>query len=100
MRTKKMYVLVRNDLAETYKLVQGSHALARYALEFHEAFLKWNNSTIVFLAVRNIKELNEYSLKLHYAEKDFSLFFEPDLGQVTALACYDDGLIFKDLRIA
>lgn len=30
---KSMYILVRKDLAQTYKLVQGAHALAQYALE-------------------------------------------------------------------
>ena len=30
---KQMYVLVRKDLGTIYKMVQGAHALAQYALE-------------------------------------------------------------------
>lgn len=30
---KKMFILVRADLGFPYKMVQGSHALAQYALE-------------------------------------------------------------------
>jgi len=29
----KMYVAVRKDLGSIYKMVQGSHGLAQYALE-------------------------------------------------------------------
>jgi hypothetical protein len=100
MRTKKMYVLVRNDLAEKYRFVQGSHALAQFALEFSDLFHEWNNSTIVFLGVRNYVELRNIPSLLQTHNKLFSCFFEPDLEQVTAIACYDDGFVFKDLKIA
>jgi hypothetical protein len=30
---KKMFILVRKDLGNPYKMVQGAHALAQYALE-------------------------------------------------------------------
>jgi hypothetical protein len=30
----KMFVLVRKDLGTTYKMVQGSHALAQYMLDW------------------------------------------------------------------
>ena len=29
---KKMFILVRNDLPAIYKIVQGAHALANFAL--------------------------------------------------------------------
>ena len=54
MPTQKMYVLVRKDLAETYRIVQGSHALAQYALDHPVEFQKWHNTTIVYLGVRNL----------------------------------------------
>ena len=98
MPTQKMYVLVRKDLAETYRIVQGSHALAQYALDHPVEFQKWHNTTIVYLGVRNLVELKAWNLEL-LKKKVASSFFEPDLdNQITAIACYDDGRIFKDLR--
>lgn len=99
MSTPRMYVLVRKDLAETYRCVQGSHALAQFALNYPEVFKEWGNSYIIFLGVRNLKELVDWSGKIS-ANKS-SLFFEPDLEmQPTALAYYGDGAIFKDLQLA
>jgi len=96
-----MYVLVRNDLAETYRIVQGSHALAQYALDNSAHFKLWNNRTIVFLGVRNLIELKEYEAKLKNETKVFSSFREPDLdNQLTGLACFDNGYFFKDLKVA
>lgn len=92
---------MRNDLAETYRIVQGSHALAQFALEFNVKFRLWNNSTIIFLATRNLIELKEFEIILNRLRKDFTSFREPDLnGQLTAIACYDNGQIFKNLRTA
>jgi hypothetical protein len=96
-----MYVLVRADLSETYRIVQGSHALAQYALDFPEQFKIWGNSTIVFLKVRNLLELKAWHAKVSESGKIHRSFHEPDLeGQLTAIACYDDGIIFKELKTA
>jgi hypothetical protein len=96
-----MYVLARRDLSETYRLVQAMHALAQYAIEYPKEFHLWNNTTITVLGVRNLIELKIWHMELLKKEKIFSSFYEPDLdGQVTAIACYDDGRIFKDLRLA
>jgi len=97
----KMYVLVRQDLSETYRLVQGAHALAQYALEHGELFRVWNNGTVIFLAVRNLIEMREWEGRLIMEGKQFSAFYEPDLdGQVTAVACFNLGSIFSVLRMA
>lgn len=101
MPTLKMYVLVRNDLAEKYRFVQGSHALAQYGLDHNIHFTEWNNSTIVYLAVRNLIEMKAWNEKLYQLEKRYSRFREPDLDdQLTSIACYDSGLIFKELSLA
>lgn len=96
-----MYVLVRLDLSETYRLVQGSHALAQLALNAPTAFQMWGNSTIVYLGVRGLKDLRIWREKLE-AEKLCAVpFFEPDLDdQLTAIACYNTGEIFKGLKTA
>ena len=97
-----MYVLVRKDLAETYRIVQGSHAVAEYALRGdQERFKAWNNSTIIYLGVRNEQALLLWSMKLTDRKKFFSPWHEPDMrGQMTAIACIDTGEIFKKLRMA
>ena len=96
----RMYVLVRKDLAETYRLVQGSHAVVAYSIKGDlEAYKAWNNGTIVFLGVRGMQAFTLWALKLQNKGKTFAIWNEPDMdGQATALACIDTGEIFKDLR--
>lgn len=95
-----MYVLVRRDLAETYRCVQAGHALVQYAMEHPRGNLLWNNTTLLYLGVRNLNELREWIYKLKERKKVFSVFCEPDLdGHPTAVACYDRGIIFKKLGL-
>lgn len=97
----KMYVLVRKDLAETYRVVQGSHAIAEYSLRGNlEKYRAWNNGTVVFLGVRNEQALELWSLKLTDKGKEFVTWREPDLkSQATSLACIDTGEVFKSLNM-
>lgn len=113
MPVPKMYVLVRRDLAETYRIVQGSHAVVAYSLKslgvpdaamknpvMCEAYRAWNNSTIIFLGVRNEQALDLWKAKLEDAKKHYAEWYEPDLkNQMTAIACIDTGEIFKDLSL-
>ena len=93
---KKMYVLVRKDLAAIYGMVQGSHALAQFLIQYPELGKEWNNTTIVFLGEKNEDSLNLTAFKLEKKNKVFAEFHEEDLKyQITAIACYDDGAIFK-----
>ena len=97
----RMYVLVRSDLSETYRSVQGSHALSQYALEHPEMFKVWNNSTLVFLGVRNLLEIKMWEMSLIQKGKMISAYREPDQdGQITAIACFDLGDIFRSLKTA
>ena len=101
MPTPKMYVLARLDLNEKYQIVQGSHAVCKYALEHYDLFKQWNNETIVYLGVRNLIALREWNVNLAKKNKIYSVWREPDLdNQETAIACYDDGKIFEGLRFA
>ena len=101
MPTPKMYVLVRLDLSTQYGFVQGSHALAQLALDTPTAFQMWGNGTIVYLGVRCLKELKIWREKLAAGNLCAIPFFEPDLdGQLTAIACYSTGEIFKGLKTA
>jgi hypothetical protein len=97
-----MYVLVRKDLDETYRIVQGSHAVVEYSLHGdREQYDRWHNSTIVFLGVQNEGALKLWQLKLGDRNRCFTAWHEPDLnGQLTALACIDTGGIFRKLNTA
>lgn len=99
--SKKMYVLVRRDLSVEYRFVQGTHAVSQFALDHPTEFQEWHNTTICVLGVRNLIELRAWQMNLMKKKYNFSGFFEPDLdGQITALACYDDGRIFEGLDLA
>jgi hypothetical protein len=101
MRTPRMYVLVRRDLSNDYRGVQGMHALEQYALDHPDQFKLWGNQYIARVGVRNLIELREWTQKLKDEQKIYSVFREPDLdGQETSIACYDNGFIFRDLPLA
>lgn len=97
---KKMYVLVRKDLPETYRILQGSHAIAEYSLRGDpELYKEWNNHILVYLGVPNEDVLKLWALKLTDKDKRWVGFCEPDLkGQLTAIACIDNGNVFKKLN--
>lgn len=89
----RMYVVVRQDLA--FKFVQGSHALAQFALEHPHEFKKWNNETIVFLEVFNgllLEKVHGDLINKNMWAKT-STFIEPDLKSnlPTAFCVYEDG---------
>lgn len=112
----RMYVLVRQDLAETYRMVQGAHAVAQYALNGLNAtiqdnnsiycnvfFKEWKNQYLIFLGVPNYISLKEWKNKLDERGKTFSAFYEPDLdNQLTAIACIESSVsdFFKELPLA
>ena len=101
MKPLKMYVLVRKDLSDSYRFVQGGHAVAQFALDHEDRFKLWGNQTIVYLSVPNEYVLSLYESKLIDNDKTYSKFIEPDLHDaLTSIACVDTGEIFKNLRIA
>lgn len=97
-----MYVLVRRDLDETYRNVQGTHSVAEYSLRGdRDLFSKWDNQTLIHLGVPNEWALLRWIDKLNAKNKTFVEFKEPDLhNQLTAIACVDTGEIFKRLPLA
>jgi hypothetical protein len=90
MITPRMYIIVRDDLSETYKMVQGSHALAQYAIEQPELFREWNNHCLIFLSVWNGLTLEK--VKEELSGFTTAEFYEPDLGdKLTAIAIFENG---------
>lgn len=90
---RRLYVLIDKSLEPVYGCVQGGHAVAQYLLEHPNQ--KWNNSYLIYLYAN----IDLYRMKLIMRNKDFSEFKEPDLNnRVTALACEDDGRLFRNLH--
>ena len=88
----RLYVVVRRDLSETYRMVQGAHGVAQFALEHPEAFKEWNNEFICFLSVFNGLAIDALEEELKLSEMEYSKFIEPDLGdKVTSLVLFEDG---------
>jgi len=100
MHQKKMYVVVRQDLDDTYRMVQGAHALSQFILEHPGPFFEWHNGTIVFLGVKHEGQLYKLANELSSQNKDFASFYEEDLGgECTGIACYDEGDAFKKYNV-
>ena len=91
---KRLYVLIDNKLDSVYGCVQGGHAVAQYLLEHPTQ--TWNNSYLIYLQA----DLEKWINKLYNSGRDFSIFHEPDLGNVpTAIAIEDTGKIFRNLKL-
>lgn len=101
----KLYVLVRQDLSPGYQIAQSIHAKDQFTHMFPSIEKKWyfESNTIVVLGVRNEQELNAFSFLARENNLAFSLFFEPDINENTALALEPGeltGELVKNLRPA
>ena len=92
----KLYVCVRKDLTPSQRAVQAGHALAEYMLDSPS----WKNSTLIYLGVKGLNQLENLKRKLEYAEIKHYPFYEPDLdNQITAIASDNPSTIFKKLNL-
>lgn len=86
----RLYVIVREDL--TFKFIQGQHGVAQFALEHPDKFLEWNNQYVINLSVFNGLALDSLIEELEEQELDFSVFYEPDLGdKATSVVLFENG---------
>jgi hypothetical protein len=84
----KLYVLIRKDLKKSHQAVQGGHALAELLLNYK---LPWDNGTLIYLGVKNEKELRKLYKKLPCRKK--AAFEEPYWDySMTAIAAYGNKL--------
>jgi hypothetical protein len=91
-------VLVRKDLPPIQQAVQAGHAVAEYLLRYPTA--QWHNGTLVYLGVRNERELWKWERQLQEAHVPVAVFKEPDIGnQCTALAAVSANGEFRGLRL-
>ena len=91
-------MITRSDISEGYQVVQSAHAIAEFAYEHPETFLKWKKDTnsIICLSVKD----EEYLLKLYekFSNKTpSSSFYEPDVDAFTAICVYGTSEIRKSL---
>ncbi len=92
-RDKAIYVIVRKDLPKSQQAVQGGHALAQLLLDNQTT---WNNGTLVYLGVSNIKILEDIYKNLFLQKEVVSKFEEPDLlNELTAIAVLSESLLSK-----
>ena len=92
---KRLYVLINQDLDPIYGCVQGGHAVAQYLLDNKDT-QEWNNNYLIYLYA----DIDKWSRKLKRMNKPFSIFYEPDLGNIpTAIATEDSGKLFKNLKL-
>lgn len=95
----KLYVLVRKDLSKSQQAVQAGHSVAQWVLN-DPASPNWGNGTLVYLGVKDERDLHKWMEKLEKREKSFIKFKEPDIGnQLTAIASLSDGEEFKSLDL-
>lgn len=94
----KLVVITRSDITPGYQVVQSTHAVADFAAEYPETFLKWKeeSNSIICLGVPTIEDL----LRIYNYYRDLTpstIFFEPDINQVTSIALYGTPDIRKKL---
>ena len=94
--SKRLYVLVSNELPPIYGAVQGGHAIAQWMLE-HSDNPVWKNDTVVYLSCDIEKML------CLLEDEDISIFREPDIGNViTSIAVISNERnkrLFKKLKL-
>ena len=99
---KRLYVIVRADLAPGLQLAQSCHAVAAFGASYPEPFAAWHRgeSNIVCLQARDEGHLRELLASLDIGAQ-VATFCEPDLGgELTAFACDRVPRAFSSLPLA
>ena len=94
--SKRLYVIVRKDLSESYRAVQAGHAVAEWLL--HDQ--SWKNETLIYLGVENETDLLRWVDKLNFKDIKHIGFNEPDINnELTAIATVCNDEIFERLEL-
>ena len=93
-----MFVIVRKDLTDSQRAVQGGHALAEFLL--HGPSTNWSNGTLIYLGVKGLKQLHTLKRKFDNEHISYSMFVEPDMNnEITALATDIENKHLKKLNL-
>ena len=98
---KKLYVLTRLDLKCSSPAVQAGHCVAEFCLRSSSA-TQWNNETLIYLEVENLKKLKWWCFKLQKKNIEWIEFKEPDLNnELTAICVFleEEDSIFNGLNL-
>jgi len=95
----RLYVLARQDLNYSSPHVQAGHCVAEFCLNSDGDL--WNNHTLIYLGVKDLKELERWCFKLEQKNIKYTGFREPDMNdELTSIATLlENGKIFKNLKL-
>jgi hypothetical protein len=103
---RKLYILTREDLGCSQRIVQSCHALgtlmARHGADPKIGRWAEHEGALVVLGVKDEQALSAWEEELRVREVRFEPFREPDLGgQLTALAVHPaaDARLFRKLSL-
>jgi len=95
---EKLFVITRNDLSAAYQAVQSGHAVAEWMIANKDHH--WQNKTLVYLAVKDLRRLELLKEKLDSRCYDPVCFYEPDMNnELTAVAVYAKQNSFNALKL-
>jgi peptidyl-tRNA hydrolase len=82
-----LITVVRRDLSHGYQTAQTGHAIAEWIYQNPELFKEWRQKSgyLICLSVRNWKELCEFEGKLLEEGLNYTMFYEPDIGEFTSI---------------
>lgn len=94
--SKRLYVIVRKDLSESYRAVQAGHAVAEWLL--HDQ--TWKNETLIYLGVEDESDLLRWADRLNFKGIKYTGFNEPDINnELTAIATVCNDRVFNRLEL-
>lgn len=92
----KLYVIIRKDLSYSQQAVQGGHAVAEYLINDP----LWQNTTLIYLGVKNLKQMINLKRKLDMYNIKYTEWKEPDINnETTAIASDIDSPVFRKLNL-
>lgn len=91
-------MITRKDIPDSYQAVQSGHSVAQWMLDNpnHE----WQNSTLVYLSIKDKERLEMLILKLESRCFKVSRFIEPDIGnELTSIAVYGADKVLSGFKL-
>jgi len=96
IKKPRIYTLTRTDISFGQQSIQSGHSLAQYLIDYNPHIEnKWNNGSIINLALGTEKALRRWIRKFEKLGIEFSIFREPDMNnEITSISALHTGDIF------